>query len=49
MTNFNFVQKNNYVSRQWYTNDKRAGGTKNSDYTPQNKPAEKLISSYFGR
>lgn len=34
---------------QWYTNDKRAGGHKNSDYTPQHKPAEQLISSYFGK
>lgn len=34
---------------QWYTNDRRAGGLKNSDYTPQNKPAEELISSYFGK
>lgn len=34
---------------QWYTNDARAGGPKNSDYTPQNKPAEELISEWFGR
>lgn len=34
---------------QWYTNHEQAGGLKNSDYTPQNKPAEKLISEWFGK
>lgn len=34
---------------QWYTNDQRAGGTGNSDYTVQNKPAEKLIADWFGK
>ena len=34
---------------QWYTNDARAGGENNSDYTPQNKPAEELIQSWFNR
>lgn len=34
---------------QWYTNDQRAGGLNNSDYTPQNKPAEELIRTYFGK
>ncbi len=32
---------------QWYTNDARSGGERNSDYTPQNKPAEALIRSWF--
>lgn len=34
---------------QWYTNDARAGGEGNSDYTIQNKPSEKLIRSWFNR
>ncbi len=32
---------------QWYTNDAKAGGPKNSDYTPQNKPAESRIKEWF--
>lgn len=32
---------------QWYTNDNRAGGENNSDYTPQNKPAESTIGHWF--
>ena len=34
---------------QWYTNDSKAGGDRNSDYTPQNKPAEQLIQDWFER
>jgi hypothetical protein len=34
---------------QWYTHHDRAGGLQNSDFTPQNKPAEKTISSWFGK
>lgn len=33
---------------QWYTHDDRAGGVSNSDYTPQNKPAEELIGRWYG-
>lgn len=33
----------------WYTNHSRAGGTGNSDYTPQNKPAQKVISDWFSK
>ena len=32
---------------QWYAHHERAGGLKNSDYTPQNKPAAQLIKSWF--
>lgn len=33
---------------QWYTNHAKAGGLDNSDFTPQNKPAEELICRWFG-
>ena len=33
---------------QWYTHPD-AGGPKNSDYTPQNKPAASLIKDWFGK
>lgn len=32
---------------QWYTNHSNAGGKKNSDFTPQNKPSSDLISEWF--
>lgn len=32
---------------QWYTDHSKAGGKANSDYTPQNKPAAKLIADWF--
>lgn len=32
---------------QWYCHHDEAGGDGNSDFTPQNKPAESLIRSYF--
>ncbi len=32
---------------QWYTHHETAGGTRNSDFTPQNKPAERMISKWF--
>ncbi|MEM1000794.1 MAG: hypothetical protein AAGN35_27320 [Bacteroidota bacterium] len=34
---------------QWYTNHASAGGEDNSDYTPQNKPAEKVIREWFSK
>ena len=33
---------------QWYTNHARAGGSADSDFTPQNKPAEDVICRWFG-
>lgn len=33
---------------QWYTNHARAGGSADSDFTPQNKPAEEVICRWFG-
>ena len=33
---------------KWYDDD-RAGGENNTDYTPQNKPAEKMIGEVYGR
>jgi Glycoside Hydrolase Family 113 len=32
---------------KWYPNDKNSGGEKNSDYTPQHKPVEKIIKQYY--
>jgi len=32
---------------QWYANHSQAGGTENSDYTPQNKPSAQLIKTWF--
>ena len=32
---------------QWYTHHASAGGDKNSDYTPQNKPSEHIIRQYY--
>lgn len=32
---------------KWYPNDESTGGENNSDYTPQHKPVEKIISTYF--
>lgn len=34
---------------QWYTHDTKAGGTQNSDFTPQNKPAEQTIAKWFAQ
>lgn len=34
---------------QWYAKDAAAGGLEDSDYTPQNKPVEELISGYFSQ
>lgn len=34
---------------QWYTRHNTAGGTGNSDFTPQNKPASDVIASWFGK
>ena len=34
---------------QWYHFNDKAGGKKNSDYTPQNKPAQKVITEWFGK
>ncbi|HEX2900067.1 MAG TPA: hypothetical protein VHS96_10140 [Bacteroidia bacterium] len=34
---------------QWYTHHDLAGGNKNSDFTPQNKPAERLIAEWFAK
>ena len=33
---------------KWYDFHHRAGGTSNSRFTPQNKPAEKLIQEFYG-
>ncbi|MGE0567102.1 MAG: hypothetical protein AB7O73_04075 [Bacteroidia bacterium] len=32
---------------KWFDKDTEAGGIKNSDYTPQNKPAEKIIQKWY--
>ena len=32
---------------KWYAEDESSGGLKNSDYTPQHKPVEKLIKKYY--
>ncbi len=32
---------------KWYSNDSKIGGIKNSDYTPQNKPSEKIIKKWY--
>ena len=32
---------------KWFPNDKKSGGLKNSDYTPQHKPVEKIIKKYY--
>lgn len=32
---------------KWYPNDSNAGGLTNSDYTPQHKPVEKIIATYY--
>ena len=34
---------------QWYTSFESAGGAQNSDYTPQNKPAEDEICRWFAQ
>ncbi len=34
---------------QWYTHHEKAGGLKNSDFTPQNKPAEQTIATWFAK
>ncbi len=34
---------------KWYPNHQKAGGEQNNDYTPQNKPAEKVIRKWYGR
>ncbi|MCL5128985.1 MULTISPECIES: glycoside hydrolase [unclassified Algibacter] len=33
---------------KWFHNHETAGGVNNSRFTPQNKPVEKLIQSYYG-
>jgi len=32
---------------KWYAHHPEAGGANNNDYTPQRKPAEQLIRSYY--
>ena len=32
---------------KWYADDGKSGGLKNSDYTPQHKPVEKIIKHYY--
>jgi len=32
---------------KWYSNDNASGGIRNSDYTPQNKPVEKIINKWY--
>jgi len=32
---------------KWYHNYQNSGGVKNKDYTPQNKPVEKVISKWY--
>jgi hypothetical protein len=34
---------------KWYPNHKRAGGERNQDFTPQNKPAEDVMAKWYGR
>lgn len=34
---------------QWYTHHDKAGGLKNSDFTPQNKPAAQTIATWFAK
>lgn len=34
---------------QWYTGHDHAGGESDSDYTPQNKPAEQLIRTWYSK
>jgi hypothetical protein len=34
---------------QWYTDHNHAGGLWDSDFTPQNKPAEEVIRNWFGK
>ncbi len=34
---------------QWYIHQPSAGGLKNSDFTPQNKPAAELIANWFAK
>ncbi len=34
---------------QWYIHHPAAGGIKNSDFTPQNKPAANLVANWFGK
>jgi len=34
---------------KWYCDHEGAGGTNNTDYTPQNKPAEKIIREWYGK
>lgn len=33
---------------KWYVHEKHPGGKKDSDYTPQNKPVEKMIRKVYG-
>jgi hypothetical protein len=33
---------------KWYPGHARAGGEANADFTPQNKPAEKVMARFFG-
>jgi hypothetical protein len=33
----------------WYIHQDRAGGQQDSDFTPQNKPAEQMIAKWFGK
>ncbi len=34
---------------KWYPENENAGGIENSDYTPQNKPVEKLIKEWYSK
>lgn len=34
---------------KWYPKDEKSGGADNRDYTPQNKPVEKLIKTWYTR
>ena len=34
---------------KWHPNHPRAGGLKNGDFTPQNKPAQRVVAERYGR
>jgi hypothetical protein len=33
---------------KWYAHHEASGGPNNNDYTPQNKPAQKVIELWYG-
>ena len=33
---------------KWYDNHDQVGGTNDTDYTPQNKPAELILKKFYG-